>query len=405
MAHQTERYHSLDFLRAFAMFLGILLHAAISFAATPVPFWPVRDEKNSQATDLLIFVVHDFRMQTFFFLAGFFGSLLYQRYRFGGMMRHRLQRVVVPFGLALLLIQPTLQALWLLGNPKALRYIGITFDASQPKAELLAEHFFSGRFLQYLYPFHLWFLYFLILFFFAMLPLLGMAKLLSGTRLGNAADRSIGKIASVPGRSFLLAALTAPLLWRSKVWGMVDTPEGWEVHGHVLGYYFLFFVAGWLLWTHRESLPNFTRRWALSLVAANALVMPALLLLVISAVEGLQGKAERPGIEHRIATCYLSALYSWLMIGGLMGAFRRYFDRERPWIRYLADASYWCYLWHLTPIIALQMLLAETPLPGIVKFSIVAGGSLAILIASYEWGVRYTLIGALLNGRKHRRQC
>ena len=35
------RYHDLDALRAFAMLLGILLHAVLSFNQTPI--WPAQD--------------------------------------------------------------------------------------------------------------------------------------------------------------------------------------------------------------------------------------------------------------------------------------------------------------------------------------------------------------------------
>jgi fucose 4-O-acetylase-like acetyltransferase len=94
MTQPIERLHSLDFLRGAMMFLGILLHRMLPFMETPVPFWPAQDDDRSPLVDLLVIVVHDFRMRTFFFLAGFFGCLLYQRHGLTAM----------------------LQALWLLGN-------------------------------------------------------------------------------------------------------------------------------------------------------------------------------------------------------------------------------------------------------------------------------------------------
>ena len=74
MAPSTaDRYHALDALRGFAMLLGVLLHAAVPYATIPVPFWPVQDSRGTRALDLFLFAVHDFRMQVFFLLAGFFG--------------------------------------------------------------------------------------------------------------------------------------------------------------------------------------------------------------------------------------------------------------------------------------------------------------------------------------------
>ena len=98
------------------MFLGILLHGAISFTDPKTPFWPVHDSENSLATTLIVMVVHDFRMQIFFVLAGLFGCLLYQRDHLLGMLRHRLNRIAVPFALGLVTLIPILQIIWLCGD-------------------------------------------------------------------------------------------------------------------------------------------------------------------------------------------------------------------------------------------------------------------------------------------------
>src|SRR5438309_10532055 len=99
-----DRYHALDTLRAFAMFLGIALHAGLSFTTTRVPFWPVYDNDTFILADVFLIAVHDFRMQLFFLLAGFFGCLLYQRYGLLGMLRHRVCRVLVPLALGVAFI-------------------------------------------------------------------------------------------------------------------------------------------------------------------------------------------------------------------------------------------------------------------------------------------------------------
>lgn len=402
MGHLPERYHSLDFLRAFAMLLGIFLHAILSFTELPVPFWPAHDSERSVIADVFVCIVHDFRMQTFFLLAGFFSGLLYQRYYLSGMLKRRLLRIGVPFAAALLIIVPTLEILWLLGDLNAVRYVNFPVDAAQPPADRIADLFLSGRFLTNIVPFHLWFLYFLIVYAILMAPLGALGQVLTAVRVAGAGDRIFRKLVSVPGRAFLLAALTAPLLWPSQIRGLADTQDGWAIKPHLCAYYFLFFISGWMLWRHRDLLPVLTRRWPLALTLGNLLVAPAFLLVVHSFAQAKNGLAEVPGVEHGIAACYLSALYTWLMISGLMGAFQHYFDGHRAWVRYLADASYWCYLWHLTPVIALQILLEQSALPGPIKFIIITGVSMALLLITYEWCVRYTFIGAILNGRKHR---
>lgn len=402
MNPSSERNHSLDFLRAVAMFLGILLHGMLSFMDVPIPFWAARDDEHSPITDLFVFTVHIFRMQTFFVLAGFFGALLHERYGLGGMLKHRFKRIVIPFAFAVMLVGPTLQAIWFFGEPSAIRYLVGDFDPQRTVWENLAELFGSGQFLLRLPLAHLWFLYYLIFCFVLIVPFIAIGRAIGKTRIWLRFRQSFRRLVTVPGRSVLLAIPTTLLVLPMKFWGFVDTPAGWTPRVPIIAYYFFFFGVGWLLWGQRDLLNAFTRRWQGSLLIANLLILPAILFLFFEAVPGLLGNAPLLGVEYQLAICFLTSFYSWLMIGGLMGAFQRYFNGESKWVRYLADASFWCYLWHLTPIVILQIALAHAPLPGLVKLAIILGVSMTILLITYEWCVRYTFIGAILNGRKVR---
>jgi peptidoglycan/LPS O-acetylase OafA/YrhL len=311
-------------------------------------------------------------------------------------------RIAIPFGAGLLFIVPTLQALWLLGDLRAARFAGTEIDPTMSRRELLEELFGSGRFLTEIYPFHLWFLYYLIAFCLLLIPLIGLARLAAFDRIAGPGERLFRRLISARARVLLLAALTAGLLWPSQIRGIVDTQVFWAIKPHVFAYYFLFFLSGWMLWRHRDLLSSFTRHWGLFLLLGNLMIAPIFLLGAKAAAEARLGSGEMPGPIEGVVTCYVSALYTWMMVIGLMGAFQRFFDGHRAWVRYLADASYWCYLWHLTPIVALQLALERVPLFGPLKFLIIVGVSMTILLATYEWCVRYTFIGAVLNGRKHR---
>lgn len=96
------------------------------------------------------------------------------------------------------------------------------------------------------------------------------------------------------------------------------------------------------------------------------------------------------------------SLFCWLMVFGTAGLCHRLLSAERPRLRHLSDSSYWLYLAHLPLVIVGQMLLAPLPLPALAKFSILLAGSTAVLLATYEWGVRYTFIGTLPNGERAR---
>ena len=65
------------------------------------------------------------------------------------------------------------------------------------------------------------------------------------------------------------------------------------------------------------------------------------------------------------------ALSIWYWTFGLLGAAVRFFSRRSPVRRYLADASYWFYLVHLPIVFALQVLLMNVPLHWTLKFPLI----------------------------------
>jgi len=89
------RYHSLDLLRAFLMFLGVVLHSALIYLDQPNLYFFQASEGLSFAYPLAWFI-HLFRMPAFFIIAGFFAALVYARYGFTGFLQNRLRRVFWP---------------------------------------------------------------------------------------------------------------------------------------------------------------------------------------------------------------------------------------------------------------------------------------------------------------------
>jgi len=71
-------------------------------------------------------------------------------------------------------------------------------------------------------------------------------------------------------------------------------------------------------------------------------------------------------------------------------------------IRYFSDSSYWLYVAHLPLMIAVQILISAWEAPLLLKLVIVITSVTAMLLAVYELTVRYTWVGAILNGRKMR---
>jgi peptidoglycan/LPS O-acetylase OafA/YrhL len=99
----TERRSDLDALRAVAMLLGIVLHAALSFFPS---FWMVADSRQDPAFGTLVSVIHGFRMPVFFVMSGFFSAMLLQRRGRGALVKHRFRRVFLPLLLGVVTIVP-----------------------------------------------------------------------------------------------------------------------------------------------------------------------------------------------------------------------------------------------------------------------------------------------------------
>ena len=107
--NQAGRYHGLDFLRAFMMLLGVVLHVLIAYWEFPDPsedlrspdsvfkFMPYRNGDRGETVSFTLALIHFFRMPGFYLLAGFFGALLIDRRGARSYLWNRATRVLFPF--------------------------------------------------------------------------------------------------------------------------------------------------------------------------------------------------------------------------------------------------------------------------------------------------------------------
>ena len=105
MTPTTERLHYMDSLRAVAMFLGLVLHAAILFEMWA--FDPLRiHDQPSPSLHYVAEMIHVFRMELFFLVAGFFSALVCIRRGAVSYARNRVQRILVPLLLCIAFLLP-----------------------------------------------------------------------------------------------------------------------------------------------------------------------------------------------------------------------------------------------------------------------------------------------------------
>jgi peptidoglycan/LPS O-acetylase OafA/YrhL len=395
----SERYHSLDALRAVAMLLGIAIHAAISFIATPVPVWPAADRSRHIAFDLLTFALHGFRLQAFFLMAGFFAALLWERRGWKGFVLHRIWRIGLPLLLASATFLPLTQAVFVIGfnqrpGEPYINMNGQELDLRAYKTGLV-EFFASGAFLTVFQWMHLWFLFYLLLIY-----AIAVAAAPIVPRLARALriEPAFRVLLRSRAKAVLFAVPTFVVMLPMHTW-QADTPSKVAPEWRIVIYYLLFFGCGWLLYRQRELIAECGRHWRTHLLLAIFVVLP-LTLGGISFSPFARLGNDLPAMVYPTLACY--SLFTWLMVFGSIGLFERYFSQPRPAMRYISDASYWMYLAHLPLVIGLQIVVANWPGGAFLKFCSINVVSAALLLASYQLFVRYTWIGALLNGRKKR---
>src|SRR5438067_26354 len=200
-SYPEGRVHALDGLRAAAMLLGIVLHAAASFIVTPFP-WIVRDVSRSFAFDVLLGLIHGFRMPLFFLLAGFFAHLLWQRSGTRGFLVHRALRVGLPFAIGMVTIVPAILALW--------RWA----QAHQTAARARLPHI-----TEFTYPTaHLWFLEMLLILYALAMCIAWLGRRWDAARLDAAFDRWIASA----WKPLLMVPLTVLCLWGGPMLGEPD---------------------------------------------------------------------------------------------------------------------------------------------------------------------------------------
>lgn len=383
----SPRVVALDNLRVVAMLLGLVTHGVLPYAATGVAQFPIRDCTRHPGADAAYFAVHDFRMQLFFLLAGFAGTALATRRGVGALARNRLTRVALPLILAVVLICPAMHLLFAHHTTSR----GFDWEPGE-----------SGGWVG---PnFHLWFLYYLLMCCVPLAIILAAGPRLPA-RVRSGFDRAVtwfvGRWWAIPA----LAAAAIPVLWDMKAW-WIDTPKGWLPDLTIYLYYLGFFLTGAILYRHRELLPGIGRRWPIQLVIANVLILPLMLKLTISGNWAEESAGGLPAwlVGWKAGAIFLGGLYTWLMLAALLGIFQRYFAGSAAWWKYLADASYWCYLAGFPIQAALQVRMAPQAMPIIVEFLIVNALTFTALLVSYELCVRHSWVGLMLNGKRPERK-
>lgn len=390
---EGARLDYLDAVRAFALVLGVVFHASLSF--TPwFMGWAVQDISTGEAVGGFILVCHSFRMEAFFLISGFFTCRVLARSSLGEFVRTRAVRIGVPFVVGWFILRPLIVSGWLMGAA-SLRgdyQFWASIAAGFQQLRELPAGIFTGT--------HLWFLYYLAMITALALVVRAVVSLSAATGdelLRQADGVTLGLVRSrwlLP----VLVALTAGPLWFMQYWGM-DTPDKSLLpNAPVLAVYGGCFLLGWLFARSPGGIEHFSRITPLRCMTA------VVAIVVCFALSPIQGDPGHP--QYTLArACFMPAYATlmWSLVVLTFGVFRRFCSRPNPAVRYVADSSYWMYLVHLPVVVWLQVAVAEVAVHWVLKLAFISLATVVIVLVTYDLFVRSTFLGAILNGRRRDR--
>lgn len=392
--HASDRLHALDAVRAFALLAGIALHAAQPFLA--MSSW-VTKEPPSDTLAVVWFTIHLFRMPLFFLIAGFFGRMILERRGVAGFVKDRSRRILVPLVFGLPVVMLVTGIALMLGALAAGTDLHSLQPVRPPGPPVHRSVVASINLI------HLWFLYYLLIFYVGALVVRSAFGALLGRsrRLEVAVDAAVGlAVRSVSGPVVLALPIVLYYCglgsWSS--WGGLPAPFSVVPDPGALLAYGLFFGFGWLLHRRQPLLSSLERRWPLH-AALGVAAWAASLLIGGGAPHW--GPYLQGGKLLAYTMSYMTGAWCWSF--ALIGIAGRYLSSCSPMRRYLADSSYWLYLMHVAALFFFDEALHPLPWHWSVKYVVSIAGSIPILLLSYHYLVRFTFVGATLNGRKHPR--
>ena len=415
-----DRLHYMDTLRATAMFLGLVLHAGVVFAQWTIDPVRVHDEP-SMFLHYVMELIHVFRMELFFLVAGFFSVLLVQKRGLNYYIKNRVTRILFPFIICVALLQPLAAAGY---------YLDITGSNASLFDQCVTYLKNPGYILSEPYPignwfWHFWFLQLLIYFItcFAVGTII-IDKFKITLKLPSKLMNAIGGRFGV----FIPTLFTYPVLTFSPPWA--DVPRlGTSME--VLLYYGLFFVFGALLFNHQKSLEQIQANikyhiipFFLALLILIPLIdelrlttQPEILLQDWGLFETVEARStligNLPFLHNRFNFSSINASAEWHLmclhrayttrcaILFLILLFKKCLSKQTALGRYIADSSYFIYLLHFPIQLSIAYYLRERIESALLCFSICLIGSVVICFLLYHFTCRGTVIGTLLSGRRY----
>lgn len=371
----AARLHALDQLRALAMLLGVMFHAALAYSPLMKGFWPLADRQTWSGIDVWIWLSHLIRMPLFFLIAGYFTAWLIENRGSGGLLRQRVRRVLIPLLVALPLVHIAMDSSTQWGarhveHPSPmLGMIKAWLAMPNPPAAPIS----TG---------HLWFLYYLLLF----SLLYWIARVLA---VGDLVAHLTSRVKSLRRPAWVLLALPIlPTIGFALTFAPHPAPESLLPQLWALLIYGPFFVLGVALNGHLNWLD-----------ALKPALLPLCALALLCYLGFLYQLSHSTWSMVPNTSWLTAALQALIAVCGTLACLLagiRWLAAPKPGLRYLAASSYWTYLLHLPLLFGIQYWLMDLNWHFAWKLLFAVASTMLLCLLSYELLVRRTPLKRLV---------
>ena len=358
------RYHYMDSARAIFMILGVFYHTALIYSTSEV--WLVKGEELNAFFDYLSYVMHLFRMQGFYIVAGFFAAMLIEKKGAKNFLHERLIRLGIP----------------MLTIGFTLNYFMNEWSTASPVLTTGWTYFLNGDWVG-----HLWFLGNLIVYI-AITAIFILKK-------KNTLHAIFEFFAQTSKKYFILKFILVCFFFYSV--GHIITvnlaDKIFFIEIPALFKYFPFYVLGYLFYFNRQILEGIVNYQKLK----YHIFLSIAILLFMSKLFIFHKEVFFIKLLSFVLEIYLSIILSLSII--LIFKSIKLFNNSNTTVRKLSDSSYSIYLLHQPFIVGFFHVFNEQIRDPVLGFILV---SLSTTIFAYFLHVyfikRYQIASLLLNG-------
>jgi glucans biosynthesis protein C len=380
MDQLTERRYYIDWVRVLAFFLLIFFHCTMPFVTYG---WEIKNKETSLGLSRLIWWLHQWRLPLLFFISGVGIHFSLKKRTVLSFAGERFVRLFIPLVFAMLFTIPL-----------------------QVYFEKLQEGKISGSYADF-YPTvwnfipypegtlswsHLWFVVYLFVFTFLLLPVFGIFKI-------KVLEKFKAKAANLLSNPISLIILVLPFTYYYFTL-FLKYPE----QGSLVDDWFVFIFSITLVF-YGYFLGGSDRFWkACEKSRFYFLGIAIACITVLFYKYWWNGNTpKQPGTDLYVSGI-LNSIHIWLLILSILGFAKKHLNFTNRFLSYTTRAVYPFYILHQTLIVAFGYYVVQWPLPIFIKLLILILLCFSALFLLYNYLIKPFVIIRILYGLKPKQE-